>query len=186
MSILTLNFNADPNIEKYRVSYRPKGSTQSYFIVDIVNSPINISTNVITNVDYEGYLQGMCNGKLSKGKSFTTSKYNNAIGSVSVADCNTSFTGNVTSVTFNGVQLLPLIPGIVLSEGVQQDFISNIQGTGNLVINHSFSNCNVTVKDSTGTEITKISTVGSITFSTINITSVQPFLITISCIPLSV
>ncbi len=166
----------------FRISYRPKNSTQSYYSVNCTTSPVTIQSNILANVDYEGYLQGICNGSTGKAKLFSTSKYTNATGVIKVKDCSSPFTGSIISVTFGGKQLLPLNTPLPLSKLMSGDFISNATGTGDLIITHSFTKCHFKVIDSQNVIYDKSDSTGTVTFSGIKILPSGTFSIKTTCL----
>jgi hypothetical protein len=167
----------------YQISYRPKGSTQPYYVIKPTSLPVHIATNIIKNVDYEGFVQSICNGSPSKSKVFSTSNFNNAVGLVKVKACDHNYSGNILSVKFDNQLLLPLNNNFPLGNNTSGDFVSNQTGTKTLLISHSFSNSTVKVTDSNQATFIQNTTGGMVTFLNVTISASTPFSIEIGCNP---
>lgn len=174
MNKLVLNFvgTTPPPASGYQISYRPKGSLQTYFsATSVTGSPILITGSILNNVDYEGFVTSSCGTSNSAPRSFKTSNYNNAIGNVLFTGCTAAV---VSSIAFKSIAMFQLVGG--------NAYISNETGTGNLIINHNITTGTIKVTDSANAVFTQTITNTTNTFTGIVINATLPFKFEITCL----
>lgn len=183
MAKLSIHINV-PSVfpsEGYLVGYRPKLSNQPYSTVIVTSLPILISTNILPNIDYEGFIQIICQNNSGKIKLFKTNVFNNTVGKVKINKCGDNYSGNITSIKFNNDKLLPLEDNFPIVYGVEKNFVSFESGVKDLVITHSLTNSSIKVIDSNGNIYTQNTTENIIIFEDIIFNSLTSFTIEVNC-----
>lgn len=155
----------------FLVAYRPKGSVSPYFtFVQPTGSPVVLTANLIGNVDYEGTISSSCATLPGGQRNFSTNNFNNATGNIITGACATA--GAITIVQFNNRELLPLGRSLPMGYHNSGAFVSNLQGVGTLLINHTLTVGTISFTDSLNVTTTQEVGAGSNTFSgTINSTN---------------